>query len=183
MAMVRDGGGARSWGLGQFAQGQRDDTARGSAWLAVTASAVSRPEVLALATNDEILGIGRSWRTLETWTFSQKLVVVRELIRRHPLDERWEPDGLPSEWMPELHHEVAAALGISVVAAGKLVRLAWTLDTRLRRIGQALTDGRLDPGQVRLIIDETSVLEDEALFSRVEEIILAGYGSSQLFRT
>jgi len=170
---LRDGGGARSRGLGRFAQGQRDDTAPGSAWLAVTASAVSRPEVLALATGDEVLGIGRSWKTLETWTFARKLAVVRELIRRHPLDERWEPDGLPGEWAPELHQEVAAALGISVVAAGKLVRLAWTLDTRLRGTGQALDAGRLDPGQVKLIADETSVLEDEALFARAEEIILA----------
>jgi len=32
---------------------------------------------------------------------------------------------------PRLHHEVAAALGISVVAAGRLVSLAWTLDCRL----------------------------------------------------
>jgi hypothetical protein len=168
------GPGARDQRLELFAQGGWADRAGGSGWLALQAGSVSRPEVLARATDDEVLGIGRSWRALETWTFAQKLVVVRELIRRHPLDERWEPDGLPGEWAPELHQEVAAALGISVVAAGKLVRLAWTLDTRLRGIGRALADGRLDPGPVRLIADEMSVLDDEAMFAKAERIILDG---------
>jgi hypothetical protein len=105
------------------------------------------------------------------------LTVVRELVRRHPKDERWEPEAvgvLPGEWEPSLHHEIAAALGISTVAAGKLTRLAWTLDTRLRRIGQALEDNELDPARVKLIADETSVLEDEALYPKAEQIILDG---------
>jgi hypothetical protein len=92
--------------------------------------------VLAQATTDEVLGIGRTWKALETWTFTQKLEVARELIRRHPRDERWEPSGLPSDWQPELHQEVGAALGISPVTAGKLVHLAWTLSARLPGIGQ-----------------------------------------------
>ena len=54
------------------------------------------------------------------------------------------------------------------------MNLTWTLDTRLRGTGQALDDGRLDPAQVRLIADETAVLDDDALFPRAEEIILAG---------
>src|SRR5579862_1757510 len=141
------GPGARDQWLELFGQGRWADIAPGSGWLALQVSSVSQPEVLTQATDDEILGIGRSWKALETWAFARKLTVVRELIRRHPLDERWEPDGLPSEWEPALHHEVAAALGISTVAAGKLVHLAWTLDARLRGVGQALEHGRLDPAQ------------------------------------
>ena len=139
------GPGARDQRLELFAQGRWADRAGGSGWLALQAGEVSRPEVLEQATEDEILGIGRSWRTLETWTFARKLVVVRELIRRYPLHERDEPTeeagGLPDEWDPRLHHEVAAALGISLAAAGKLVNLTWTLDARLPGIGKAL-DGR-----------------------------------------
>jgi hypothetical protein len=73
-----------------------------------------------------------------------------------------------------LHHEVAAALGISPVAAGKLAHLAWTLDSRLRGIGQALEDGRVDPARVRLIVDGTSVLEDDLMFAKAEQVILDG---------
>ncbi|HEY6786645.1 MAG TPA: DUF222 domain-containing protein, partial [Trebonia sp.] len=110
--------------------------------------------------------------------FTRKLAVVRELIRRYPLHERDEPGaaagGLPDEWDPRLHHEVAAALGISLVAAGRLVNLAWTLEARLPGIGKALEGNQLDPAGARMIADETSVLEGEALFARAEEIILAG---------
>ena len=175
------GPGARDQRLETFAQGQWADKAPGSGWLALQAGDVSRPEVLAQALDDELLGIGRAWKAVETWAFAQKLAVVRELIRRYPLHERGEPGteaggpgGLPDEWDPRLHHEVAAALGISLVAAGKLVNLTWTLDTRLRGTGQALAGGRLDPGQVRLIADETAILDDEAMLARAEEIILAG---------
>ena len=168
------GPGARDQRLELFGQGQWADEARGSGWLALQAGDVSRPEVLAQASEDEVLGIGRAWKALEAWVFTRKLAVVRELIRRNPLDERWEPAGLPREWQPQLHHEVAAALGISPVAAGKLVQLAWTLDSRLRGIGQALEDGKLDPARVRLIVDGTSVLDDEAMFAKAEQVILEG---------
>jgi len=160
--------------LDLFGQGEWADQARGSAWLALQADDVSQPQVLAQATTDEVLGIGRTWKALETWTFSRKLTVVRELIRRHPLNEAWEPSGLPSEWAPELHHEVGAALGISPVTAGKLVHLAWALDTRLPGIGRALEEGRLDPPRARLIVDGTSVLDDELKFAMAERIILDG---------
>ena len=175
--------GARDQRLEEFAQGRSADAGRLSAWLAsgwlaLQASDVSRPEVLADATSDELLGVGRAWKSLETWCFTGKLAVVRELIRRYPLNEDDEPGaaagGLPDEWDPRLHHEAAAALGISVVAAGKLVNLAWTLDARLPGIGQALEEDQLDPGRVKLIVDETSVLDREDLFARAEAIILAG---------
>ena len=173
MAEVGDCRGGRRW-LGRFAQGQGWDRARGSALLAVTACTASEPHMLAEALDDELLGIGRAWKSVETWAFCGKLAVVRELITRYPRNDRGDPGAEPGGWAPELHHEVAAALGISVVAAGKLVNLTWTLDTRLRGSRQALTDGRLDPGQARLIADETAVLDDDALAARAEEIILAG---------
>jgi hypothetical protein len=178
MTGTKHGAQRRDLRLEWFGQGRRADRARGSRWLAARASHVSRPEVLGQATADELLGIGRAWKALETWTFARKLGVVRELIRRHPLNDRGEPgaaaDGLPDEWDPRLHHEVAAALGISLVAAGRLVSLAWTLEARLPGIGQALEDNQLDPPQVRMIADETSVLDDGPPIARAEAIILAG---------
>ena len=174
----RHGPGARDQRLADFAQGRWGDTARPSGWLALQVGDVSRPEVLGEATGDELLGVGRAWKSLEGWCFTGKLAVVRELIRKYPLHERDEPGpaagGLPDEWDPRLHHEVAAALGISVVAAARLVSLAWTLDARLPGIGKAAEAGRLDPARVRMIADETSVLDREDLFAKAEAIILAG---------
>ena len=170
--------GARDQRLRLYRQGRWADVAVGSGWLALQTGDVSRPQVLRQATDDEVLGIGRTWKALETWTFVQKLAIVRELIRRHAVNSGGGPataaGGLPEEWDPRLHHEIAAALGISTVGAGKLAHLAWVLDARLPGIGEALRDNRLDPPRARLIVEETSVLEDEALFSAAERIILAG---------
>jgi len=171
------GPGARDQRLEGFAQGGWADVAAGSGWLGLQAGDVSRPEVLGQATDDEVLGIGRAWRALEAWSFAGKLAVVRELIRRHPLREYDEPGlaagGLPQDWDPRLHHEVAAALGISLAAAGKLVNIAWTLEARLPGIGRALAASKLDPGRVKMIVDATAVLEREDMFGRAEQLILA----------
>jgi hypothetical protein len=160
----RYGPGARDQRLEEFAQGRWLDQARPSGWLALQVCDVSRPESLGQATGDELLGIGRAWKSLETWSFTGKLAVVRELIRRYPLSERDEPGsasgGLPDEWDARLHHEVAAALGISVVAAGKLVSLAWTLDSRLPGISAAL-DERL--AEAALTPEESAKLLTEAV--------------------
>ncbi len=174
--------GPRDLRLAVFGQGGWGDKGRGSGLLALSADDASRPEVLRRATSDEVIGIGRAWRALETWAFARKLGVVRELMRRYPADERYEADqacGPPREWDPRLHHEVSAALRISTVAAGKLANLAWTLDARLPGIGQALEDNRLDPARVKMIADETSVLDREDLFAKAEEIILAGLDNCQ----
>src|SRR5215469_9447381 len=104
------GPGARDQRLQGFAQGQWADVAGPSGWLALQAGDVSRPEVLGGATDEELVGVGRAWKALETWSFTGKLAVVRELIRRYPLNEHDEPGaearGLPADWDPRLHHEV-----------------------------------------------------------------------------
>jgi len=168
------GPGLRDQRLSLYRQGQWADVTRGSGWLALQTEGVTQPEALRGATEDELCGIGRAWNSLDRWVFTRKLVVVRELIRRYPAAEQDDPEGRGPAWAKELHHEIAAALEVSTVAAGKLVYLAWTLDNLLPGIAAALEDGWLNPGQVRMIVDETAVLEDEALFPKVERIILDG---------
>src|SRR5258708_25036969 len=91
------GTGARDQRLESFAQGRWGDSGawgaggRSAGWLALQAGDVSRPEVLGQATGDEVLGLGRAWKSLETWCFNGKLAVVRELIRPYPLNERGGP--------------------------------------------------------------------------------------------
>ena len=77
----RYGPGARDQRLEDFGQGRWGDAARPSGWLALQVSDVSRPEVLREASDDEVLGVARRWRSLETWAFAGKLGVARELIR------------------------------------------------------------------------------------------------------
>src|SRR6185437_3534629 len=55
---------------------------------------------------------------------------------------------------------------------GKLLHLAWSLQARLPRVGDALAEGRLDPGQAKLIVTETDPLPDDKA-AQAEEMILA----------
>ena len=158
-----------------FAQGGRLDAAKPGAWLAVAVSGASRPDTVVYASDDEALGILRKWRSLESWSTSGKLAVVRELIRRHPAPgSEPAPGNLPADWARELEHEVSAALGISLVGARKLLRLAWSLEARLPGVGLALNEDRVDFARAKMIVEETDVLLDPALLARAEEMILAG---------
>ena len=58
--------GPRDQRLTAFRQGQWADVTRGSGWLALQAGDVSQPEVLAEATDDEVLGIGGSGSVITT---------------------------------------------------------------------------------------------------------------------
>jgi hypothetical protein len=162
-----------------FAQGRSWDTAPPSTWLAMNMSDVSRPGPLDAATDDEALGILRKWRSLESWATSRKLTLARELIRRHPGPgtDTAASAGLPQDWDPRLEHEVSAALGISLVGARKLLRLAWSLEARLPRVGQALHEDRLDLNRTRTIVEETEVLLDPDKLATAEEMILARLGT------
>jgi hypothetical protein len=61
-----------------------------------------------------------------------------------------------------------------VVGARKLIDLAWSLEARQPRIGDALTAGRLRPAKARMIVEETGVLADPGYLAQAERIILAG---------
>lgn len=108
---------------------------------------------------------------------SRKLAVVRELIRRRPDPEAGgaaADSGLSAQWDDDLAREVSLQLGTSVVGARKLIHRAWSLEARLPRIGDALNQGRLNPGKARMIVEETDVLTDADHLARAEQVILAG---------
>jgi hypothetical protein len=100
------------------------------------------------ATDDELVGLRRGWTSLDSWVYAGKLKVVRAVLRRRPNPGRcvgYTESGLPEVWDTRLAREISLQLGISNVAADRLILVAWSLDARLPRIGQALEDG-LDPG-------------------------------------
>jgi hypothetical protein len=161
-----------------FARGCRDDRAKPNAWQAMVISDVTGPEGdCPEATDDELVGLLRGWTSLDSWVYAGKLKVVRALLRRRPNPGRcvgYTESGLPEVWDARLAREISLQLGISNVAADRLILVAWSLDARLPRIGQALEDG-LDPGRVITIVAETRVLPDDPdMLARVQEIILAG---------
>jgi hypothetical protein len=135
-----------------FARGQRDDQARPNAWQAMVIADVTGPDGDSPeATDDELVGLLRGWTSLDSWVYAGKLKVLRALLRRRPNPGRcvgYTESGLPQVWDARLAKEIALQLGISSVAADRLILVAWSLDARLPRIGQALEDGLLDPGRV-----------------------------------
>jgi Domain of unknown function (DUF222) len=161
-----------------FAQGAAGDRARPNAWQVMVLSDLSGPDGRCEgATDDEVFGVLGQWGAAGAWLEGRKLAVLRELIRRRP-DERnvgiATDSGLPWDWDDRLSREIALQLSVSVPAARKLLWAAWALEARLPRIGQALDDGRLDPGRAKMIVEETSVLLDPGKLAQAEELVLAG---------
>ncbi len=150
--------------LTDFAEGGAGDTCPPGPELAVETARLSGPDWRCEgATDDELIGLLGRWAATESWSAAGKLGVIREILRRHAvrIPGTLTPDGLPEVRDDEVEHEVAAALGVSPQAAGKLVMLAWTLEARLPGIGAKLADGTISYTKARVIFDELIVLDDE----------------------
>ena len=126
------------------------------------------------ATDDELIGLLGRWAAAESWAAAGKLGVLRELIRRRavPIRGTMRPGGLPEVWDKGTGHEAAAALGISLQAADKLLDLAWTLEARLPGTGARLAAGTISCTTAKIIADELSVLDD-AQAAGAEKLVLA----------
>jgi hypothetical protein len=168
-------GGGRDERLADFAQHRCGDTARPNAWhVMVLNDLTGAGDRCPGATDNEALGLMGRWKAAESWAAARMLGVVRELIRRRAVPGKgMATAGLPWEWERDLEHEVAAQLRVSLVAAGKLLHFAWSLEARLPQVGKALAEDRLDPGQAKMIVTETDALLGEKA-AAAEELILAG---------
>jgi len=161
-----------------FVQGGPGDRARPSAWQVMVLNDLSGADGRCRgATDDEVFGVLGQWGVAGSWLEGRKLAVVRELIRRRP-DAAGSgvatESGLPWNWDGRLAREVSLRLGLSVPAARRLIWTAWALEARLPGIGLALDEGRLDAGQVRMVVAETDVLADLEVLAAAERIILDG---------
>jgi Domain of unknown function (DUF222) len=131
--------------------------------LAGRADAVTFDGALAGLDDDELIGVARAWRRLESWCSAGLLTAIGELARRRPA-ERSVP-AAPGEWPVQLSEfisdEIAAALTMSSRTATTHFDLAVDLAIRLPRTMQALRTGAIDFLRARIIADATRVLADD----------------------
>src|ERR1700742_440746 len=116
-----------------FATGGALDVAAPSATLAEKADAATRDGRLVTVTDDELIGVLRAWRRLESWSSAGTLAAAAELARRRPA-ARTPPAGpgkFPAQLSEFVSDELAAALTMSGQAAGVLLDLALDLAVRL----------------------------------------------------
>jgi hypothetical protein len=170
----------RDSGWPLYARGGPGDRAKPNAWQVMILNDLSGADGrCAGATDDEVFGVLGQWGAAGSWLEGRKLAVVRELIRRRPHERNAgmaTESGLPWDWDDRLAREISLQLGISVPAARKLIWVAWALEARLPGIGRALDEGRLDPGEAKMVVEETDGLLDPGMLARAEWLILAGLG-------
>jgi hypothetical protein len=129
-------------GRGFAAGGPLDSRAR-SALLAGLADAVTRDGHLPGLTDDELVGVMRAWRRLESWCGAGLLAAVAELARRRPADRTpaVAPGEFPAQVSEFLSDEVAAALTLTSRAADAMCTLGVDLGVRLPVTARALHAG------------------------------------------
>ena len=142
--------------------------------LADMADAVIRDGRPAELTDDELIGVLRAWRRLESWSSAGTLAAAAELARRRPGDQTpvARPGAFPAQLSEFISDEIAAALTMSGPAASVLLDLA----TRLPATARTLRDGTIDYPRARLIAEATRILPGEQA-RQVEALVLARAGT------
>jgi hypothetical protein len=160
-----------------FASGGSLDVRAPDALLARKADAVTRDGRLAMVTDDELIGVLRAWRRLESWSSAGTLAAAAELARRRPADRTPAagPVAFPAQLSEFISDEIAAALTVSGPAASGLLDLALDLAIRLPATARALRAGVIDYPRTRLIAEATRILPDDQA-RQVESEILAEAG-------
>jgi Domain of unknown function (DUF222) len=110
--------------------------------------------------DDELIGVLRAWRRLESWSSAGTLAAAAELARRRPAARTPAgrvlaagPGEFPARLSEFISDEIAAALTVSGPAASVLLGLALDLATRLPGTAGALRGGVIDYPRARLIAE------------------------------
>ncbi len=146
-----------------FAVGGTLDVAPPQTSLAHMADDATRDGRLIELTDDELIGVLRAWRRLESWCSAGTLAAAAELARRRPADKASAaaPGRFPAQLSEFISDEIAAALTLSGQTASALLELALDLATRLPGTARALREGVIDYPRARLIAETTRILTDE----------------------
>ena len=172
--------------LAQFAGDGSDGTPPPSAALALLADELSGPERRCPgATDNELVGLLRSWAAIESWAASARLGVIRELVRRDGVPSPGKGHGdLPESWSQSLRYELAAALACSTQSAETTAWLAWEQEARLPGTGALLDDGTLTFAKARAVTETFRYLTDTDAAAAEAMIVgqLAGKTYPQVLR-
>ncbi|HEY6498907.1 MAG TPA: DUF222 domain-containing protein [Streptosporangiaceae bacterium] len=138
---------------------------------------MTRAGRLAELNDDELIGVLRAWRRLESWCSAGGLATIAELARRRPADKTppAPPGQFPAQVSEFVSDEVAAALTLTGPAAGVLSEVALDLAIRLPGTFRAQRAGIIDYPRARLIAESTRILTDEQA-RQVEAKILPAAG-------
>ena len=149
-----------------FASGGAADALRPGPVLAGLAADVHAAG-LGRLTDDELVGVLRAGRRLQSWSAWLELSAASELMGRRLAQEDAGEAGLAEH----ADAEVAAALTLTGRAADGLLDLAMAL-RRLPLTSRALAAGAIDLPRAMVIADEVTALGDEHL-AEVEQRVLA----------
>ncbi len=138
-----------------FEAGGALDTGAPDGVLAGLTDAVTRDGRLAGLTDDELIGVLRAWRRLESWSSAGVLAAIAELARRRPADKTSPapPGQFPAQVSEFASDEVAAALTLTGPAAAVMSEVALDLAVRLPGTFQAQHAGLIDYPRARLIAE------------------------------
>lgn len=107
-----------------------------------------------------------AWRAIASRAQAMELAATSELLRRRP-SRRWDrrdDQELAPQPVPvsrEAVSELSLALNLTTCSAETQAYLAATLTTRLTRTFARMHDGLIDYPRMRLITEQTSLLDDE----------------------
>src|ERR1700761_9193197 len=149
-------------GTGFESGGVLDVRAPGAGLAGLTAS-FPRDGPLAVLDDDELIGVMRAWKRLESWCSASLLTTVAELARRRPArgTAAAAPGGLPGQGSEFANDEVAAALTLTSQAADTCTALSLDLAIRLPATARAHHAGLIDYAKARLIAEATRILSDD----------------------
>jgi hypothetical protein len=166
-----------------FESGGMLDTSEPSAALAGLTDSVTRDGRLAGLADDELIGVIRAWRRIESWSCGGLMMAIAELARRRPAERTppAPPGGFPAQLSEFISDEVSAALTLSARTADAYLDLALDLAIRLPDTARALRAGVIDHLKARLIAESTRILSD-ADARAVEARILPMAGRQTLGR-
>lgn len=162
--------------LAGFAQGGRADTMAPGPLMAVVVQAVVGENGAGLTglSDDQLVGVVSAARRLEaraTWT---QLAATAEFAARHPAAGAKSGTGV-SEFAAD---ELAAEFRQPWTSAAGQVAYAQAVATRLPRTFAALAAGLIHPVHLRIIEDETRILNDQDAAQADEQLAEAARDSS-----
>jgi hypothetical protein len=129
--------------------------------------------------DSDMAGVLAAWRRQTSWSQAGELAMVAQIASRAASNDdkiAVAEDGRPEQVPADAASEVSLALSLTEYGASWWTDLAVTLAWRLPATGAALRSGELDLQRVRLIAEETDLLDDQTARA-VEAKILPAAGS------